>query len=406
MNTEEMLRTADPAGSRTLDAGQVEALLAESRRRRDEQPLVPAVRSRRRSVAVAGVVVALVAATMTAAVAVRDAQPRPAAPAGPLDRTVDLRRVFGADARIGEAKSVLNAPGPEGTTLTLWTVPTLHATTCYAVLDDVGSAVTSDETAVCDPVPALPDQAPIAEPLGGSGGTWRWTSPTTGTVWFGSYATALATATRVELRVDDVVAASAVPVDGAFVTGGIREGAAGCPVLVGLTSNGIIAERSYPRGDCDPASQVVPTGPAQSSSDVVQEPWGEAANWTPAIGVIVHDLIAQPAAKAAHLATGQTLITVQLQFYRSGGPPLDLPTDVGFELPAGPRSTSATPDFGHAHADPSLTGLVTKNSVDGNVHVVQRSFDVPTDLLGSLAVRIPGDATHPTVVLHDSQHAL
>lgn len=257
MNTDELLRSADPVSSRRLDDNHVQTLLTSTRWRRDVEPaVVRSGASRWRPVAV-GAVAAVLVGGVVAAVAVTssDGAGTSAPPAVtsatvavPPDVTADLQRLLDPDALVDQARPLIVTGGPEGSTVTLWTAPASGGRTCQAVRIAPPAATPST-------YPVRPCEQP-AVVHGMEMGRWQWTSPTTGRVYDGLWGGTGPAVTQVQLLADGRVVSDTPVAEGMYLTGGVADDDTPCRLEVrGIDADGAPSVPSFAFGrDCGPTA--------------------------------------------------------------------------------------------------------------------------------------------------------
>jgi hypothetical protein len=217
------------------------------------------------------------------------------------------------------------------------------------------------------------------------------------------YSGPLDPAARVHLQLADGVRLAATTRDGYFLLPAVPAAKITCAALVGFDPLGHqVGLASYFNVGCpgDPA-QFGPPAPAPApGSTITEKEQTQAVGYASGVEVNVAAVIKQnPGRGAGSSAPGMSLVTVRLQF---GKQPTDdqsvLPTSVSFDLLYGDNHEVAAKDAGK-HNDPDLSGVwVPPGEPDEAAWLPQLSFDVPTDQLAKLQVRINGDSTHPTIV--------
>ena len=324
-----------------------------------------------------------------------------------------LRQQFGATADLANARQRVSAPGPDGSSMAIWTVPVGDRGNCTAILVSKKSAALaggnepSDLPSYCDPTPTTVQRSVRYVAL-------DWVSKPTRTHYL-IYGGPLGSATGVELRLADGHRLTAAVGDGYFLLPAVRSDDLHCAAVIGLDPQGRqVGLASYLSFGCpgDPyqprtdipkqrlGDKVVDE--AGPGSTVVEHVQNQSVGYSDGIEVVVDTVIEQdPSRGVGSAQPGMSLITVRLQFYQDLSPQ-PLPSTVSFDLLIGPQHLPATADPGKQH-DPDLNGVWTPRGSwtpppGHQAWLPQRSFDVPTDQLASLQVRISGDANHPTIV--------
>ena len=174
-----------------------------------------------------------------------------------------------------------------------------------------------------------------------------------------------------------------------------------CAALVGLDPQGHqVGLASYLGSGCpgDPYQPARRPRPRLGSPVIITEDsQSQAVSYSDGIDVVVDTVIAQdPSRGLGSDVAGMSLVTVRLQFYQQLSHQT-LPSSVSFELLSGAQHRPAAADPGRQH-DSDLNGVWSPPRPDPTAWLPQRSFDVPTDELATMQVRINGDATHPTIV--------
>jgi hypothetical protein len=399
----ELLRQADPArDSGGYDHARIDRQVARILQANAEP--VPAARPRRLGRRLGMPVAAFVAVAIglgTAAAAgwltpqARHAFDSPAA-------RQELRLRFGATADLSQARERVSAPGPDGSTMSIWTVPVADRGSCTAILVSKKSAAIpggnppSDLPLFCDPNPTTVQRSVRPAAL-------DWASKATRTHYL-IYGGQVGSATGVELRLADGDRLIAATGNGYFLLPAVRSDELNCAAIIGLDRQGHqVGLASYLGTGC-PGDPYQPgtTDQAPSGSTVVEKFQDQAVSYSDGIAVAVDWVVQQdPGRGVGSARPGMSLITVRLQFYQelSRQP---LPSTASFDLLIGAQHQPATADPGKQH-DPDLNGAWTPpgswTPPPGlEAWLPQRSFDVPTDQLATMQVRINGDASHPTIL--------
>jgi hypothetical protein len=314
----------------------------------------------------------------------------------------ELRQRFGATADLSQARERVSAPGPDGSRMSIWTVPVGDRGSCTAILVSKKSAPVpggnepSDLPSFCDPTPTTVQRSVRYVAL-------DWASKATRTHYL-IYGGQVGSATGVELRLADGDRLTAATGNGYFLLPAVRSDELHCAALIGLDQQRHqVGLASYLNAGC-PGDPYQPgtTNQAPAGSTVVEKFQDQAVGYSDGIGVGVDWVIQQdPSRGVGSAQPGMSLITVRLQFDQelSRQP---LPNTVSFDLLIGAQHQPATGDPGKQH-DPDLNGTWTPpgswTPPPGNqTWLPQRSFDVPTDQLATMQVRINGDASHPTIL--------
>jgi hypothetical protein len=220
------------------------------------------------------------------------------------------------------------------------------------------------------------------------------------------YSGPLDPAARVQLQLADGTRLTATSRDGYFLLPAVPVAKITCAALVGFDPLGHqVGLANYLTVGCpgDPY-QPGPAAPAPDpSSTITENEPKQAVGYSPGIEVNVATVIKQdPSRGAGSSVPGMSLVTVRLQFYiqpSSDQQPV-LPTSVSFDLLYGDQHQAAVRDAGK-HNDADLSGDWQPPHPDSTAWLPQLSFDVPTDQLATLQLRINGDATHPTIVFRN-----
>jgi hypothetical protein len=317
-----------------------------------------------------------------------------------------LLQLYGTTADLGRARERVTAPGPDGSTVSTWTVPVGDKGTCTAILVSKKSAKLPggdsdrvDRPVGCEDVPGprvIQHSARITAAV-------QWRSRTSGEVyWLFSGPHYLAA--RVQLQLADGARLDATTRDGYFLLPPVPVARITCAALVGFDPLGHqVGLASYLSVGCpgDPA-QFGPPNPAPApGSTITEKEQTQAVGYAAGVDANVAAVIKQdPNRGVGSSAPGMSLVTVQLQFYKQPGDHQSvLPTSVSFDLLYGDNHEPAAKDAGK-HNDPDLSGVFVPPGgwPDDMTWWPQLSFDVPTDQLAKLQVRINGDGTHPTIL--------
>ncbi|HJQ00685.1 MAG TPA: hypothetical protein VJ851_03710 [Jatrophihabitans sp.] len=404
----ELLRRADPASDGGYDQARIERQVARILQA-DAAPM-PAARGRgpvRRLGVPAAAFVAVAAAGLGSAAAAGWLTPQAThAFDSPAARQL-LRQQFGTTADLSRAQERVSAPGPDGSTMTIWTVPVGDRGSCTAVLVSKKSAAVpggnepSDLPSFCDPTPTTVQRSVRYVAL-------DWVSKATRTHYL-IYGGQVGSATGVELRLTSGVRLTAATENGYFLLPAVRSDDLHCAAVIGLDQQGHqVGLASYLSAGC-PGDPYQPgtTYQAPPGSTVIEHAQSQAVGYADGIAVGIDWVIQQdPSRGVGSARPGMSLITVRLQFYQelSHQP---LPSTASFDLLIGAQHLPATADPGKQH-DPDLNGVWTPPGSwtpppGQEAWLPQRSFDVPTDQLTTMQVRINGDAVHPTIVFDHVQ---
>lgn len=399
----ELLRRADPArDSADYDHDRVDRQVARILQANAEP--APAARprghARRLGVPIVAFVVIAAAGLGTAAAAgwlspqARNAFDSPAA-------RQTLLALYGSTADLSKARERVNEPGPDGSTIATWTVPVAGRGVCTAILESKKSALPAgagqptDLPTECEPVPA-PGQ--VQHSIRFTALEWR--SRVSGTDYL-IYSGPLGPATQVELRLANGVRLTATIGDGYFLLPALPAAKFTCAVLVGLDPLGHqVGLANYMTSGCpgDPYRSGPAATKPQPGATITENSPGQAVSYSDWIDVNVDTVMEQdPNRGAGSAAPGMSLVTVRLQFFQQPGQPTAFPTSVSFDLLYGDSHSPAAPDPGK-HNDSDLNGDWNPPESNPGAWLPQRSFDVPTDQLATLQVRLNGDVSHPTIV--------
>jgi hypothetical protein len=321
------------------------------------------------------------------------------------DARQSLLGLYGSTADLSQARERVTAPGPDGSTISTWTVPVADRGTCTAILLSKRSAALPHGAGQQSALPLECDLVPAA----GQGqhsvrfAALEWRSRQNGIDYL-IYSGPLAPATRVQLQLADGTRLTPTTRDGYYLLPAVPVARITCAALVGLDPLGHqVGLASYLGTGCpgDPYRPAPPSPEAQPSTTITEDSPSQAVSYSDGIDVAIDTVIEQdPSRGAGSAAPGMSLVTLRLQFYEQPSDrPLVMPTSVSFELLYGDKQEAAAPDVGK-HNDPDLSGNWEPPQPDPTTWLPQRSFDVPTDQLAKLAVRLNGDATHPTIIFH------
>ncbi len=323
------------------------------------------------------------------------------------DARQSLLEQFGSTADLSKARERVTAPGPDGSTISTWTVPVADKGTCTAILvskksaeSQIGRRERSDLPTMCETVPLAGDV-----PRSVRSASLDWRSRDNGIEYL-IYSGPLAPAAGVQLQLASGARFTATTRDGYFLLPAIPVASFTCAKLVGLDPHGHqigVASFLTPLCPGDPYQHGTAPTPAPPGSTVTENEQTQAVVYDDDdIEVNVATVIKQdPGRGAGSSVPGMSLITVRLQFF--GQPwsrPEALPTSVSFDLLYGDQHQAAVRDAGK-HNDADLSGDWQPPQPDGTTWWPQLSFDVPTDQLATLQLRINGDATHPTIVFRN-----
>jgi hypothetical protein len=321
-----------------------------------------------------------------------------------------LRQQFGATADLADARQRVSAPGPDGSQMATWTVPVGERGSCTAILVSKKSAAIPGGDQPTG-LPLYCDQAATTVQRSVRFTALEWLSRSTGTDYL-IYSGPLGAASGVELRLASGSRLVAATGNGYFLLPAVPSADLTCAALIGLDPLGHqVGLTSYLSSGCpgDPYQPGTAADQGQPGSTVTEHVQSQAVSYSDGISVVVDSVINQdPGRGTGSAVPGMSLITVRLQFYQdlSRQP---LPSSVSFDLLIGAQHRPATVDLGKQH-DPDLNGVWIPPSANGwtpppgqEAWLPQRSFDVPTDQLATMQVRINGDATHPTIVF-DNVH--
>ena len=205
-----------------------------------------------------------------------------------------------------------------------------------------------------------------------------------------------------QLRLADGTRLTATTRDGYYLLPAVPRSQLTCATVVGIDPRGRqVGPAQYLTMGCpgDPAQVGSPAPHPGPGATVTEDEPKQAVAYDDYVDVGVDTVIKQnPDRGLGSSAPGMSLITVRLQFFRQPAqPPPALPTSVSFDLLYGPDHRVATVDPGK-HNDPDLSGVWTPPYSDGSDWLPQLSFDVPTDQLATLQVRLNGDASHGTIL--------
>jgi hypothetical protein len=395
----ELLRRADPAPDGGYDQARIDRQVARILQA-DAAPM-PAARVRgpvRRLGGPAVAFVAVAAAGLGTAAAAGWLSPQARhAFDSPAARQL-LRQQFGTTADLGSARERVSAPGPDGSQLATWTVPVGDRGSCTTILVSKKSAAIPGGSQPTD-LPLYCDRASTTVQRSVRFSAVEWLSRSTGTDYL-IYGGPLGSAIGVELRLSNGSRLSAATGDGYFLLPAVPAVELRCAALVGLDSHGHqVGLASYLGSGCpgDPYQPGTTTNRGQPGSTVIEHVQSQAVGYSDGIDVVVDSVIEQdPSRGVGSAAPGMSLVTVRLQFYQQLSDQT-LPSSVSFDLLVGAQHQLATADPGKQH-DPDLNGVWTPGRPDPTAWLPQRSFDVPTDQLATMQVRINGDATHPTIL--------
>lgn len=316
--------------------------------------------------------------------------------------------LYGSTADLDQARERVSAPGPDGSTIATWTVPVGNRGLCTAILVSKKSAPLSSGAGQPTDLPTVCEQAPTARQVQRSIRltALEWRSRTTGTDYF-IYSGPLGQAARAELRLADGDRLDAVTSNGYFLLPAVPTAKLTCATVVGLDPLGHqVGLTNYLTYGCpgDPYQQGSAAPRPQPSATITENGASQAVSYTDNIDVVIDTVLQQdPNRGVGSTAPGMSLITVRLQFFQQPSEhPTPLPSSVSFDLLYGADHQPATPDPGK-HDDPDLNGVWNPPALPPGVGapaawLPQRSFDVPTAELGTLQVRLNGDATHPTII--------
>ncbi len=320
--------------------------------------------------------------------------------------------LYGSTANLDQARERVSAAGPDGSTISTWTVPVGNRGVCTAILVSKKSAPLSDNTGLPANLPTTCEQAPAAGQVQRSIRLTaiNWRSRITGTEYF-IYSGQLGQASRAQLRLANGDRIDAATGDGYYLLPALPLADLTCASLIGLDPLGHqVGLANYLTSGC-PGDPYLPGSAApqpqpqpRPSATVTENSPGQAVGYTDDIGVAVDTVIRQdPNRGAGSSAPGMSLITVRLQFFRQpSAHPTPLPSSVSFDLLYGDDHQPAASDHG-MHNDPDLNGVWSEPPLPPGASapaawLPQRSFDVPTAELGTLQVRLNGDASHPTII--------
>jgi hypothetical protein len=403
----EVLRRADPARSSSgYDDARMDREVARILRD-DAEPETRAWQPRSKArrfglpavafVAVAGAGLATAAAAGWLSPGARQAFDSP-------DARQVMLQLYGSTADLDQARERVTAPGPDGSTISTWTVPVADKGTCIAILVSKKSAKLpegqrADLPTACNDAPAAGQVQRSPRLLG-----LEWRSRHSG-IDYTIYGGPLGAAARVYLQLSDGTRLSARTRDGYFLLPAVPVAKTTCAALVGLDQRGHqVVPPSYLTVGCpgDPYQLGTPAPAAPPGSTITENEQIQAVAYDDDdIEVNVAAVIKQdPARGAGSSVPGMSLITVQLQFFgQPSSRPESLPTSVSFDLLFGDQHQAAAKDAGK-HNDPDLSGVFVPPGgwMGEKTWWPQLSFDVPTDQLAKLQVRINGDTTHPTIV--------
>jgi hypothetical protein len=406
----EVLRRADPA----LDRGgydddrvaQQVALIVRSQAGTEQEARMPRRRNRRWGVPVAAFL-AVAGAGLATAAAAGWLTPQARQTFDSPDVRQSLLQLYGTTADLDKARERVTAPGPDGSTVSTWTVPVGDKGTCTAILVSKKSAKLPggdsgrmDRPVACEDVPGprvIKQRPRITAAV-------QWRSHTSGDVYW-LFGGPQYLAVRVQLQLADGTRLPATTRDGYFLLPPVPVAKITCAALVGFDRGGHqVGQASYLSLGC-PGDRYQPglaPTPAPPGSTVTEKEQTQAVVYDDDdIGVNVAAVIKQdPARGAGSSIPGMSLITVQLQFFgQPSSRPESLPTSVSFDLLFGDQHQAAAKDAGK-HNDPDLSGVFVPPGgwMGEKTWWPQLSFDVPTDQLAKLQVRINGDGTHPTIV--------
>jgi hypothetical protein len=314
-----------------------------------------------------------------------------------------LLGLYGSTADLSQARERVTAPGPDGSTISTWTVPVADRGTCTAILLSKRSAALPHGAGQQSDLPLVCEQVPAAGQVQHSVrfAALEWRSRQNGIDYL-IYSGPLAPAAGVQLRLTDGTRLTATTRDGYYLLPAVPVSRITCAALIGLDPLGHqVGLASYLSTGCpgDPYQPAPPSPQAQPSSTVTEDSPSQAVGYSEDIDVAIDTVIEQdPSRGVGSAAPGMSLITVRLQFNEQpSARPLVMPTSVSFDLLYGDEQEAATPDVGR-HDDSDLSGNWQPPQPDPTTWLPQRSFDVPTDQLAKLAVRLNGDATHPTII--------
>ncbi len=176
-----------------------------------------------------------------------------------------LRHQFGATADLSRARERVSAPGPDGSSMAIWTVPVGDRGTCTTILVSKKSATLpggnqpSDVPLFCDPTPNTVQRSVRFAALG-------WLSKSTGTDYL-IYGGQLGSATGVELRLASGARLSATAGDGYYLLPAMPSAELHCAAVIGLDSQGRqVGLANYLGVGCpgDPYQQAPDASPSSS----------------------------------------------------------------------------------------------------------------------------------------------
>ncbi|MDQ2837709.1 MAG: hypothetical protein M3Y42_03350 [Actinomycetota bacterium] len=313
-----------------------------------------------------------------------------------------LRQLYGSTADLDQARERVTAPGPDGSVMATWTVPVGDRGTCTTILLSkksaalpIGASQRTDLPLGCTPIPAA---GQVQHSIRFTALEWR--SRTSGTDYL-IYSGPLGLATQMQLRLASGTRLTATTHDGYYLLPSVPTANLTCAALIGLDPAGHqVGLASYLTAGCpgDPYQPAPAATQAGPGTTITENSPSQAVSYADGVDVIIDTVIRQdPSRGVGSAASGMSLVTVRLQFYRQSSPqPSALPTSVSFDLLYG-DSHKAAADPGK-HPDPDLNGTWNPPHPGIPAWWPQRSFDVPTDQLAKLKVRINGDASHPTII--------
>ncbi|MGI8666296.1 MAG: hypothetical protein ACR2N4_09735 [Jatrophihabitans sp.] len=406
----DLLRAADPAGGHQgYSAARLDEQLARLREAggdADPGAAWPPRRGRRAGVAAIAFVAAGAAGLGSAAAAgwlspqvhqVFDA---------PAQRQM-LIDLYGSAADLSGARERVSAPGPDGSTVAVWTVPVGEHQLCSAILVSKKSAKLPPDSAT-----VLPQNVPCQAVAPGADPTFDsqsvlWRSPRTG-VTFTLFAGSLGrSASRAQVSLADGAVEHAITGNGFYLLPPLPADLT-CARLVATDSQGKQARSDQFLSVGCPGDPTKPgaSAPLPSPSSTVTTHHDQAVDWTATVMVNVAALIRQdPRWGVGSAAPGTSLITVRLQFQQNSTQPTTLPSSASFDLLYGPQHTVATRDPGKDHDAELNSPWHWPGPSPLASWLPQQSFDVPTAQLNNLQVRLNGDAIHATVLFTDAQGA-
>lgn len=314
-----------------------------------------------------------------------------------------LLQLYGSTADLDQARERVTAPGPDGSTVSTWTVPVAGRGRCTAILvskpsapPTIGSGQRPDLPTVCESVPAAGQVQRSVRFL-----SLQWRSKKTGTEYL-IYSGPLTPASQVQLRLANGSRPAATTGDGYYLLPAVPVTDLTCAALVGLDAHGHqVGLPSYLTSGCpgDPYRPGTAPPPAKPGTTVTEDEPKQAVVYSAGdVEVNVASVVRQDRNRGVgSSAPGMSLVTIRLQFFRQPSSRAALPTAVSFDLLYGADHRAAAVDPGKHH-DPDLSGVWSPPQPDDSVWLPQLSFDVPTDQLATLQVRLNGDATHPTIL--------